>query len=107
MTSIRRCLSSLLTALERAAAENDDATARGLYNAMKTYKFVATLYLLSDVLPILTTLSLVFQKENVLLTAILPNVNATIASLNLLKTQSGLYLKNLDGILTFSVWVSF
>lgn len=64
------------------------------------YKFVATLYLLSDVLPILTTLSLVFQKENVPLTAILPNVNATIASLNLLKTQPGLYLKKLDGILT-------
>ena len=100
VTSIRRCLSSLLTALERAAAEDDDATARGVYNAMKTYKFVARLYLLSDVLPILTTLSLVFQKENVPLTAILPNVNAAIASLNLLKTQPGLYLKKLDGILT-------
>ena len=97
VTSIRRCLSSLLTALERAAGENDDAT---LYNAMKKYKFVATLYLLSDVLPILTTLSLVFQKKDVPLTAILPNVKATIASLNLLKTQSGLYLKKLDGILT-------
>ena len=69
VTSIRRCLSSLLTALERAAAE-DDAVARGLLYAMKTYKFVAALYLLS---------------ENVPLTAILPNVNATIASLNLLK----------------------
>ena len=46
--------------------------ARGLLYAMKTYKFVATLYLLSDVLPILTTLCLVFQKENVPLTAIYP-----------------------------------
>ena len=60
---------------------------------------MATLYLLSDVLPILTTLSLVFQKENVPLNAILPNVNATIASLNLLKTQPGPYLKKLDDIL--------
>ena len=68
----------------------------GLLYAMKTFKFVATLYLLSDVLPILTTLSLVFRKENVPLTAILPNVNATIASLNLLKTQPDLYLQKLD-----------
>ena len=60
---------------------------------------MATLYLLSDVLLILTALSLVFQKENVPLTAIFPNVNATIASLNLLKTQPGLYLKKLDDIL--------
>ena len=73
---------------------------RGLLHAMKTHKLVATLYLLSDVLPILTTLSLVFQKENVPLTAIVPNVNATIASLNLLKTQPGLRLHKLDGILT-------
>ena len=34
------------------------------------------------------------------LTAILPNVNATIASLNLLKTQPGLCLQKLDDILT-------
>ena len=99
VTSIRQCLSSLLTTLEQATAE-DDAVARGLLYAMKTYKFVATLYLLSDVLPILTTLSLVFQKENVPLTAILPNVNATIASSNLLKTQPGLYLQKLDDITT-------
>ena len=51
VTSI--CPSSLLTALEGAAAE-DDATAYGSYSAKK---FVATLYLLSDVLPILTILA--------------------------------------------------
>ena len=88
----------MLVVLERAVAEDDNAVARGLLHAMKTYKFVATLYLLSDMLPILTTLSLVFQKENVSLTAILPNVNATIASLNLL-SQPGIHLQRLDEIL--------
>ena len=96
VASIRRTLVSLLTTLERAVVENYDAVARGLLHAMKSYKFVATLYLLSDVLPILTTLSLVFQKESVCLTAILPSVNATTASLNLLKSQPGLHLQNLD-----------
>ena len=99
VASIRRTLVSLLTTLERAVVENDDAVARGLLHAMKSYKFVATLYLLSDVLPILTTLSLVFQKESVCLTAILPSVNATTASLNLLKSQPGLHLQNLDNVL--------
>lgn len=78
VTSIRRTFNSLLATLERAVVENYDAVARGLLYAMKTCKFVATLYFLCDVLPILTTLSLVFQKENVSLTAILPSVNATI-----------------------------
>ena len=77
----------MLVALKNAVAEDDNAVAHGLLHAMKTYKFVATLYFLSDMLPILTTLSLVFQKENVSLTAILPDVNATIASLNLLKVN--------------------
>ena len=88
VTSIRNTFNSLLATLERAVVENDDAVAQGLLYAMKTYKFVATLYLLFDVLPILTTLSLVFQKENVSLTAILPSANATISSLNLLKNPA-------------------
>ena len=70
VVSIRRTLVSFLTALERAVVENDDAVARGLLHAMKSYEFVATLYLLSNVLPIVATLSLVFQKESVCLTAI-------------------------------------
>ena len=104
VASIRRTLVSLLTTLERAVVENDDAVARGLLHAMKSYKFVATLYLLSDVLPILTTLSLVFQKESVCLTAILPSVNATTASLNLLKSLDNVLddLNSRFGILCFN-----
>ena len=56
VTSIRCTLNSLTAALKRAVVENDDAVARGLLHAMKTYKFVVTLYLLCDVLPILCTI---------------------------------------------------
>ena len=66
---------------------------------MKTYKFVATLYVLCDVLPILTTLSLVFQKEHVPLTAILHSVNATVSSLNLHRSQPGPHLQKADDVL--------
>ena len=92
---LRHTLNSLLTALERAVVENDNAVAHSLLHAMKTYKFVATL----DVLPILSTMSLVFQKENVSLTAILPRVNATISSLSLLGTQPGVHLQKIDDVL--------
>ena len=42
---------------------------------------IATVYLLSDVLPVLTQLSLVFQTADVDLSVIKPQVSATIASL--------------------------
>ena len=62
VTAIRRTLPSLLTTLEREVAEKNDAVALGLVRAVKSYNFVATLYLLSDVLPHLSSLSLVFQR---------------------------------------------
>ena len=99
VTSIRRTLHSLFATLERAVAEKEDAVARGLLHAMKTYKFVATIYLLSDVLPLLTTLSLVFQKESVNLTTIQPQVNATITALIMLRNQPGVHLQKLDDVL--------
>ena len=106
ITSIRRTLNSLLATLKRAVVENDDAVARGLLHAMKTYRFVATLYLLCDVLPILSITSLVFQKENVSLTAILPSVNPTISPLSLLRTQPGVYLDLRDLSTQFGITVT-
>lgn len=96
VTAIRRTLPSLLTTLEREVAERDDAVACGLVRAIKCYKFIATIYLLSDVLPHLSTLSLVFQRENVDLCIVEPQVAATIASLKHLRNQAGPYLQQLD-----------
>ena len=48
VTAIRRTLPSLLTTLEKEVAEKNDAVAQGLVRAVKSYNFVATLYLLSD-----------------------------------------------------------
>ena len=63
VTAIRRTLPSLLTTLEREVAERDDAVARGLVRAIKIYKFVAMFYLLSDVLPHLSTLKSSFPER--------------------------------------------
>ena len=69
------CLPSILVTV---ASENGEPTAHGLLNFMKTYKFVACLYLLSDVLPHLCRLSRIFQKEDVDLSLIQPCLKTTI-----------------------------
>ena len=96
VTAIRRTLPSLLTTLEKEVAEKNDAVARGLVHAVKSYNFVATLYLLSDVLPHLSSLNLVFQRESVDLCIVEPQVAATIATLKHLRNQAGPYLGQLD-----------
>ncbi len=99
VTAIRRTLPSLLTCLEREAAQNGDAVARGLVSALGAYNFIATIYLMSDVLPLLTTLSLVFQTEDVDLSVVQPQVAATISSLKLLRNQPGPSMEKLPGVL--------
>ena len=66
--------------------------AKGLVRAVKSYNFVTTLYLLSDVLPHFSSLSLVFQRESVDLCIVEPQVAATIAALKHLPNQAGPYL---------------
>ena len=95
--AIRRTMAALITALEREVVENDNAIARGLVIAMKSYNFVATVYFLSDVLPHLSVLNLIFQKDDVDLAVVKPQVSATIASLKFLRNNPGPYMKELDG----------
>ena len=64
-------LPSLLVSLDREASENDEPTAHGLLKFMKGYKFAACAYLLLDVLPHLSRLSKIFQKQNVDLSPVL------------------------------------
>ena len=98
VTVIRRTLPSLLTTLEREVAKRDNAVACGLVRALKLYKFVAMLYLLSDVLPHLSTPSLVFHRESVDLCIIEPQVAATISFLMHLRSHAGPYLQQLDEV---------
>lgn len=100
VTAIRRTLSSLIATLESEIAVKDDAIAHGLLHAVKSYNFVATTYLLSDILPHLTSLSLLFQKEDVDLSVIQPQVTATISVLKSLRCTPGPCLQRLDEAIT-------
>lgn len=72
----------------------------GLVRAIKSYNFVATLCHLSDVLPHLCSLSLVFQRKSVDLCIVEPQVAATIAALKHLCNKAGPHLGQLEDQLT-------
>ena len=98
--AIRRTMPALIVALEREVTENDNAIACGLVTTIKSYKLVATVYLLSDILPHLSVLNLVFQREVVDLSIIKPQVSATIASLNFIRSNPGLHMQELEEVVS-------
>ena len=98
--AVLRTLPSLLVSLNREASENDEPTAHGLLKFMKGYKFVACAYLLSDVLPYLSCLSKIFQKQNVDLSLIQPCLKTTVDSIKQYETSPGPNLSKLDQVLS-------
>ena len=94
--AVVRTLPSLPVSLDREASENGEPTALGLYKFMKSYKFVASVYLLSD---ILGRLSRIFQKENVDLSLIQPCLKSTIDAIKKYEDDPGPNLSKLDKVL--------
>ena len=58
-------LFSILLNLDQETSENDKPTGHDLFKFMKCNNFVATEHLLSDILPHLSRLSQIFQKEDI------------------------------------------
>ena len=102
VTTICRMLPSLIHVayLESQANEQGCPLAHGLAVAVKAFDFVATVYLLSDILPQVSRLSLVFQTANVNLSLIKPQVSATIAAIRRFKSSPDPYYKKLDEALS-------
>ena len=65
VSNLRRCFFFFFTSLEREAEERNCTQAAGLVVFAKKYKFVAALYMFSDVLPSLANLSRAFQRKEV------------------------------------------
>ena len=61
--TLRRTLQSVYVSLRREAAERNEPMVDGLCRQMSKFNFVATLYLLCDVLPHICRLSRVFQSH--------------------------------------------
>lgn len=70
-------------------AVSGNSQAHGILNQIQTYHFIALTHTLSDVLPVMTKLNLVFQREDVNLANIKPMVQASVAALTQLKDSPG------------------
>ncbi len=101
--SLRRTLSSVVVSLEREAAERGEPMAVGLVRMVKTYQFVASLYLFCDVLPHICRLSLVFQQQAVDLSVVRSQVSATLTLLSAYEDNPTLSLSTLEADLSGSL----
>ena len=97
--NLRKCLPSVIASLEREAEERNCAQAVGLLSFVKQYKFVATLYMLSDVLPPLANLSRAFQKKDIDFTVVKSLVQGTKATIDALSMTPGEHYQSLPSVL--------
>ena len=99
VSNLPRCLLSVIASLEREAEERNNAEASGLAAYVKTYKFVAALYMFSDILPPLAGLSCAFQKHDIHFTVVKPLVVGTKAAIDALLLSPGDCFSSLPTVL--------
>ena len=86
---IRRSLDPLSVALQDlASSDAGDATALGLAGLFRQYTFVAAVFFMAEVLPILSRLSKVFQTENLPFSAVPPALRRAKTALDGLLASS-------------------
>ena len=111
VSNLRRCLPSVISSLEREGEERNNAEASGLAAYVKTYKFVAALYMFSDILPLLAGMSRAFQKYDIDFTVVKPLVVGTRATIDALILSLGDSFSSLPTVLPkleqFGVQFSF
>ncbi|XP_053396870.1 uncharacterized protein LOC128556296 [Mercenaria mercenaria] len=73
VSGVRQDYEALLQTL--SLLEEKDAAAHGLLMKMKSLKFLGAIYILSDILPVLSELSRHFQHDSLNFSAILPAIN--------------------------------
>lgn len=72
----------VMQTLQELDSTHNDATAAGLLKKMKNAKFIGALYILAEVLPVLSSLSLTFQRSNINFSLIQPQIKVTKQHLN-------------------------
>ena len=87
---------AVCVSLSREAEERGDAFAIGLSNIVRKYNFVASLYMMCDVLPPVSRLSCVLQSSHIDLSQLHSPVSSTIETLELLCLSKGPRYNMLD-----------
>ena len=95
--AMRKCYSSLLSTL--SALATNDATAKGLYKSIRTYKFLVFTHFLCDILGNLTYLSCFFQHNNIDFSQVQSAVRGTITNIQETYLEGKLSGEHLEHIL--------
>jgi len=86
-------LVTVISSLESEAEERGQASAHGLCKVVKQFKFVTTLYMMCDVLPVVSHLSRIFQYPDINLSVLQKLESTTTKELKILREHSGAQLK--------------
>ena len=92
LETVHRTWGSLATYFETEMEHSNDSTAKGFFKTLTSFVFIVVTYLLMDIIPKVTQLSLFFQKEEIDLAMIRPSVDSVVQQLNRLKTNDGNFL---------------
>ena len=87
---------AVCTSLSRETEERGDALAVGLHNVVRKYNFIASLYMMYDILPTVTRLSCTLQASCIDVSQLHLSVTSTIEALELLCTSKGPWSNTLD-----------
>ena len=72
----------VIQTLQELDSKRNDVTAAGVLKKMKNAKFIGALYILAEVLPVLSSLSRTCQRSNINCSLIQPQIKATKQHLN-------------------------
>ena len=97
--AIHRSLSSLLNSLDKEASEKKNPTTIGLLALFKTYEFIATLMLMSDIFPLVNKFSLIFQTETIDFSNVNLLVELCIIAMKKLKANPGPAMKSTSSVI--------
>lgn len=98
VSTLRRILPAAIVHMEEEA-NSGDALALGIVQVMRTYYFIGSVYLLSDILPHLSRLSHLFQERDIDFSKVHVHVSNTIEVLETMKTYKGPYMQKLSAAL--------
>ncbi|XP_065831995.1 zinc finger protein 862-like [Oscarella lobularis] len=98
-SQIKSAFTSLAVSLQREGIERSDAKALGLNALITDIRFVKTLLLMCDALPIVSHLSKCFQSSSVDFSMIQPMISSSLEAITELKLQDGRNMQELPDFL--------
>ncbi|XP_006813061.1 zinc finger protein 862-like [Saccoglossus kowalevskii] len=99
VTRLKNIFASVLMSLDCEGEERSDAKAVGLQNLMSSWRFIATMLLMCDLLPHVSRLSKAFQASEFEYSSMKPLVRSTITTITDMKHNDGENLQQLPDLI--------